>query len=81
MDTLPVNFLLFFYIPAFSVCYYNSLLVGDKTKPSTWLGLSPESRIERELGSQDFGEVSPDSAVIGTVELHHVFLDTSLADD
>ena len=37
--------------------------------------------VRERLGSQDFGEVGTDSAVIGTVELHHVFLDTSLADD
>ena len=33
------------------------------------------------LGSQDLGEVSTDGTAIGTVELHHVLLDTSRADD
>ena len=57
----------------------NFLFAPSKQKPSTWLG--SDLGCERELGSQDFGEVGTDSALIGTVELHHVFLDTSLADD
>ena len=49
----------------------------NKTQPK--LGNAPEMR--ERLGSQDFGEVTPDSTLIGTVELHHVFLDTGLGDD
>ena len=65
MDTLSVNFL---FVPA-------------KTE-SPALGWAPDlGGVERELGSQDFGEVATDSTFVGTVELHHVFLDTSLADD
>ena len=56
------------------------LFVPQKQNPA--LGWAPDlGGVERELGSQDFGEVATDSTFVGTVELHHVFLDTSLADD
>ena len=58
----------------------NFLFVPAKQKTQHLAGLCYLG-CERELGSQDFREVAADSAFVGTVELHHVFLDTSLADD
>ena len=58
----------------------NFLFVPAKQKAQHLAGLLTWEG-ERELGSQDFGEVATDSTFVGTVELHHVFLDTSLADD
>ena len=58
----------------------NFLFVPEKQKAQHLAGLLTWEVRER-LGSQDFGEVATDSTFVGTVELHHVFLDTGLADD
>ena len=61
-------------------CSVNFLFAPSRQKAQHLAGLLTWDVRER-LGSQDFGEVGTDGTVIGTVELHHVFLDTSLADD